>query len=87
MWNLMNSVFEDEIIRKERLHKWEKPITLMEKLVMIHSNENDLVVDLFCGSGASAIACKRHNRNYIGIEQSKEGYDCAVSQMEQKNFT
>jgi DNA modification methylase len=83
MWNLMNSVFEDEIIRKARVHKWEKPITLMEKLVMIHSNENDLVVDLFCGSGSTVVACKRHNRNYIGIELNKDSYDCAVGQVGQ----
>ena len=72
MWNLMNSRFNDQIIRKERLHKWEKPQSLIERLLLIHTNEENIVLDPFLGSGTTAVACKELGRNYIGIELSPE---------------
>ena len=72
LWNLMSSVFEDFIIRSERLHKWEKPLSMIEKLILIHTNENDIVLDPFLGSGTTAEACMKWNRNFIGIDISEE---------------
>lgn len=68
MWNLMNSRFNDEIIRDKRLHKWEKPETLIEKLIRVHTNEGDIILDPFLGSGTTALVASQLNRNYVGIE-------------------
>lgn len=68
LWNLMNSRFDDVIIRDKRLHKWEKPLTLIEKLILVHTNEGDLVFAPFLGSGTAIIAAARHSRHYFGCD-------------------
>ena len=67
LWNLMNSVFEDVVIRDKRIHKWEKPITLMERLVLVHANPKQKVLEPFMGSDNLADVCLTHNRYFTGI--------------------
>jgi len=50
----------------------EKPIRLFELLIKQSSNEGDVILDPFIGSGTTAVACKELNRNYIGIEINPE---------------
>jgi len=58
---------------KERVgHPTQKPIQLLERLITIFSNENDIVLDCFAGSGTTGVAAKNLNRQYILIEQSEE---------------
>lgn len=77
LWNLMNSRFNDVVIRDKRLHRWEKPQTLIEKFLLIHTNPGDKVLDPFIGSGTTALACKQLNRDFIGIDISQECVDLA----------
>ena len=49
-------------------HPTQKPIILFEHFIRLLSNKGDLVVDPFLGSGSSAIARYRLNRNFIGVE-------------------
>lgn len=58
-------------------HPTQKPLDLIKKLLKISSNQNDLVLDSFMGSGTTAVACKQLNRNFIGYEISKEYCDIA----------
>ncbi|MFW6247197.1 MAG: DNA-methyltransferase [bacterium] len=53
------------------LHPTQKSLKLMEKLLLIHSNEGDLIVDCFAGSGSTLLAAKNLNRQFIGIEKEK----------------
>lgn len=66
-WANYSKEFTDILITKP-IHPFEKPISLLERLVLIHSNENDLVFDPFAGTGKMQEACKRHNRRYVGCE-------------------
>lgn len=86
LWNLMNSVFEDVIIRDKRLHPHEKPEPLIEKLILIHTNPNDLVLDPFLGSGTTAIICEKLNRKFIGIEINPEYCKIAEERLRQEVF-
>lgn len=60
-------------IESKRYHPTQKPVALLEHLIKMYSNENDLIVDCFMGSGSTGVACKNTNRNFIGIELD-EGY-------------
>lgn len=53
-------------------HPTPKPLWMMEKLIKVSSKEGDLILDPFMGSGTTAIAAKKLNRNYIGIELNKD---------------
>jgi DNA modification methylase len=66
--------------RKETKSKWGHsgfPLELPETCILLSSNEGDIVLDCFMGSGTTAAAAKKHNRNYIGFELSKEYCDIA----------
>jgi len=57
---------------KNRFHPTQKSLSLFEDLIKKHSNEHDTVLDTFLGSGTTAIACKKTNRNFRGCEISAE---------------
>jgi site-specific DNA-methyltransferase (adenine-specific) len=59
---------------KNKFHPTQKNVKLFEELIMKHSNENDIVLDTFLGSGTTAIACKNTNRIFMGCEISTEYY-------------
>jgi len=57
---------------KNRFHPAQFPISLINDRVISWSNENDLVLDPFMGSGTTALVCKSLNRSFIGFEISEE---------------
>lgn len=64
-----NGIYNHPICHdKDRFHPTQKPLSLIEELVLKHSNESDLVLDCFMGSGTTGVACKKLNRNFIGME-------------------
>lgn len=66
-WSQMTGVYTDLVVDKEG-HQWRKPLSLMERLVRIYTNEGDTVLDPFMGSGPTIEACINLNRNCIGID-------------------
>lgn len=75
--NEMHNFIESRIcMGKERikdengknLHATQKPISVLEKIIRIASNEGDVVLDCFNGVGSTGEAALRLNRKYIGIE-------------------
>ena len=65
-------------------HPTQKPVLLLEDLIKTFSNENDLVVDLTMGSGSTMVACKKTNRNGIGIEINDDYFNIAKKRIEQQ---
>ncbi|MDC0600089.1 site-specific DNA-methyltransferase [Flavobacteriales bacterium] len=55
------------------LHPTQKSLSLMTEILKIHTNENQVVLDPFMGSGTTGVACKNLSRKFIGIELG-EGY-------------
>lgn len=55
---------------KNRFHPTQKSLPLFEDLIKKHSNEDDVVLDTFLGSGTTAIACKNTKRKFKGCEVS-----------------
>ena len=52
-------------------HPTTKNLEILQRMIKAYSNENDTILDIFMGSGSTAIACKLTNRNYIGCELNK----------------
>ena len=59
------------------LHPTQKNLKLMESLVLIHSNENQVICDPFMGSGTTGVACYKLNRRFIGIEKDENYFKIA----------
>lgn len=53
-------------------HPTQKPLYLLERILLSSTREGDLALDPFCGSSTTGVACKRLNRRYIGIDSSEE---------------
>ena len=66
--------FSHPIGRKGKVtkHPTEKPINPIRKMIQISSNENDIVLDPYVGSGTVCVAAKELGRRYIGIENNEE---------------
>lgn len=64
-------------------HITPKPIKLIENIIKHSSNENDIILDYFMGSGTTAIACMNTNRKYIGFELDKNYYNLALKRIKE----
>jgi len=58
--------------KEKTKHPTQKSIALMKHLVKIHSNENDVILEPFAGSGTTLVTCENLNRRWIGIELSED---------------
>ena len=61
--------------KKEKIngkHPTQKPLSVLERIILASTKENDVVLDPFNGSGTTGIACLNLNRKYIGIEKEEE---------------
>ena len=68
---------------KERTgYPTQKPIELLERIIKICTDENDLVLDPFMGSGTTLVSAKLLNRKYIGIDRNKDAFDIAQRRLE-----
>lgn len=56
----------------DSIHPAQKPVMLIENIIKHSSNEGDIVLDPFMGSGTTAVACKGLDRHYIGFETEPE---------------
>jgi site-specific DNA-methyltransferase (adenine-specific) len=66
-------------------HETQKPMHLMAYLIMLYSNENDLVLDPFCGSCTTGLAAMKLHRRFIGIEREKKYYDISCQRLEEEH--
>ena len=68
---------------KTNKHPTVKPLALMRYLITLGLPPGGTVLDPFCGSGTTALACKELGRNYICIEKELEYYQIACNRLEQ----
>lgn len=68
---------------KERVgYPTQKPILLLERIIELVTDEGDIVLDPFCGSGTTLVASQILKRRFIGIDQSKEAIELAKQRLE-----
>jgi DNA modification methylase len=62
-------------------HPTQKKIETHLFLVEAFTNRGDIVLDPFCGSGTTAVACKLLGRNFICFEKNREYYEMALRRL------
>jgi DNA modification methylase len=79
-WSQMIGVHQDGLLCQP-VHPYEKPITLIERLIRIYSNPGSTIFDPFMGSGTTGVAAINTGRNFIGIEREKEYFNIAYERI------
>lgn len=77
-----SNVFFDQVVKvKNRIHETEKPVSLIEKMILNSSQEDETVLDPFCGSGSSLVAAKKHKRKSIGVEIDESKIELIIKRL------
>ena len=77
-----HSIMNYEIAKKQG-HITPKPVDLLEYLIKTSSNEGDIILDCFMGSGSTGVACMNTNRKFIGIELDENYFNMAKQRIEE----
>ena len=80
-----NDVWEIDKLNKCELHPTMKPVKLLVKAILNSSQNNEIVADLFLGSGTTLIACEQTNRRCYGMEIDQHYCDVIIRRWQ--NFT
>ena len=68
---------------KERLgYPTQKPESLLEKIIKASSNENDIVLDAYCGCGTTVAVCQKLDRQWIGIDITYQSISLILKRLE-----
>ncbi len=82
----LNDVWEIPYLNpkaKERTgYPTQKPLLLLERIIELTTEQGDVVLDPFCGSGTTCVAAKLLGRKYIGIDQSEEAVSLSLRRMD-----
>jgi len=63
-------------------HPTQKPLELLKRLIALCTSEGDLVLDPFCGSGTTGVACVLLGRNFIGIDLDQSYLELTAKRIE-----
>jgi len=78
VWSIPSSKNTEKEFGK---HPTQKPLALLKRIILASTNERDIILDPFCGSGTAGVACNVLNRNFIGIEIDKIYCELAVKRI------
>ena len=62
-------------------HPTQKPIALLERIILAHTNPGDVVLDCFTGSGSTIVACSNTGRSFVGCDNSQEYVDKSIERL------
>lgn len=79
----MRSMFETSTVsgNERTCHPTQKSLQLMQDIIKIHTNENDIIIDPFMGSGTTGLASLNLHRQFEGIELDKTYFDLSVNRL------
>ena len=63
-------------------HPTQKPLYILERIILASTQEGELVLDPFCGSSTTGVACRKLGRKYIGIDNNSEYIDLSVRRLQ-----
>lgn len=77
-----NNYIELQNLSSDRgLHPTQKPLALMKALIELTTQENQIVLDPFAGSGTTLVAAKELNRQYLGFEINEDYYNNSLNRL------
>jgi len=79
VWSISTPKAIEKIYGK---HPTQKPFDLLKRIILLTSNEGDLVLDPFTGSSTTGLAAYSYGRKYIGIDTEKEYLDLSIKRFE-----
>lgn len=82
MRNMFDVPLTKQSEREFGKHPSQKPLEVINNLVLALTNEGDTVLDCFLGSGTTAVSALKHKRNFVGIEQNFEYLEIAEKRLE-----
>lgn len=68
--------------KKEGKHPTQKPLYLLERIVLASTNEDDVVLDPFCGSSTTGVACRNLDRKFVGFDNNPEFIELSRRRMQ-----
>lgn len=69
--------------KKQGKHPTQKPLEILDKIILASTKENDLILDPFCESSTTGISAVKLGRKYIGIDNEKEYLDLSIRRYEE----
>jgi site-specific DNA-methyltransferase (adenine-specific) len=66
-------------------HPTQKPLELMKRLIALCTQVGDLVLDPFCGSGTTGVACAQLGRSFVGVDLDQSYLDLATKRIDSVN--
>lgn len=82
--NIINISCNDKECNKlNRCHPTQKPVALLEYLILTYTLETENVLDNCMGSGSTGVACVNQNRNFIGIEKDPDYFEIAEKRIKE----
>jgi len=82
MKNLWKIMSPRKAEKEQGKHPTQKPMKLLNRIVLAASNPGDVILDPFCGSSTTGLAAVQNGRRYIGIDQSEEYLDLSIDRFE-----
>ena len=69
-----------------KLHPTEKPVDLIQFLIEKSSNEGEVVLDCFAGSGTTGVAARAAGRNFILMEKDEKYFEVCTERLERNSI-
>jgi site-specific DNA-methyltransferase (adenine-specific) len=79
VWSIGSTPKEEKTYGR---HPTQKPLQLLERIILASSSPDDVVLDPFSGSGTTGVAAIKHGRKYVGIETNAEYIDLSRQRLE-----
>lgn len=70
------------LVNGTRVHSAQKPVDLLEFLVKTYTNERQVVLDPFMGSGSCGVACMNTGRTFVGMEKDPKFFSIAAERLQ-----
>ncbi len=59
----------------------QKPLSLLERIILSSTNEGDIVLDPFTGGSTTGVVAKKYNRHFVGIDKEKEYLELSIKRL------